>query len=175
MRYFVQQVGEMGPPPLVQAILSTVRTVQVPACGRSGPMTTSLFEVTEEQARAYISATCPAAWMRCWNHPTVTPSATRTASGFPLIAHGAINTASPGIPVALSQPTSEVSMSGSIGAASHYPPDHDHARRSANPGNDARFGHWQQASTLELGPLPSAVPCARLHAKHIFREWGLGN
>jgi len=66
-------------------------------------------------------------------------------------------------------------MSGSIGAASHYPPDHDHARRSANPGNDARFGHWQQASTLELGPLPSAVPCARLHAKHIFREWGLGH
>jgi anti-sigma regulatory factor (Ser/Thr protein kinase) len=62
-------------------------------------------------------------------------------------------------------------MSGSIGAASNYPPAHDHAGHSAHP----RFGHWHLASRLELGPLPSAVPCARLHAKHIFREWGLAH
>jgi serine/threonine-protein kinase RsbW len=28
-------------------------------------------------------------------------------------------------------------------------------------------------SFLELAPLPSAVPCARLHATQILREWGL--
>jgi anti-sigma regulatory factor (Ser/Thr protein kinase) len=28
-------------------------------------------------------------------------------------------------------------------------------------------------SVLELGPLPSAVPCARLHARAIMREWDL--
>jgi anti-sigma regulatory factor (Ser/Thr protein kinase) len=29
-------------------------------------------------------------------------------------------------------------------------------------------------SRLELGPLPSAVPCARLHTKVILCEWDLG-
>jgi anti-sigma regulatory factor (Ser/Thr protein kinase) len=29
-------------------------------------------------------------------------------------------------------------------------------------------------SCLELGPLPSAVPCARLHTKVILQEWDLG-
>ena len=28
-------------------------------------------------------------------------------------------------------------------------------------------------SFLELAPLPSAVPCARLHAGHVLHEWGL--
>jgi anti-sigma regulatory factor (Ser/Thr protein kinase) len=28
-------------------------------------------------------------------------------------------------------------------------------------------------SYLELGALPTAVPCARLHARHVLREWGL--
>jgi anti-sigma regulatory factor (Ser/Thr protein kinase) len=28
-------------------------------------------------------------------------------------------------------------------------------------------------SFLELAPLPSAVPCARLHAVHVLREWNL--
>jgi len=28
-------------------------------------------------------------------------------------------------------------------------------------------------SYLELGALPGAVPCARLHAKHVAWEWGL--
>jgi len=26
---------------------------------------------------------------------------------------------------------------------------------------------------LDLAPLPNAVPCARLHVKHVPREWGL--
>jgi anti-sigma regulatory factor (Ser/Thr protein kinase) len=66
-------------------------------------------------------------------------------------------------------------MSGSTSAASSYPTRSDHAWPSANPGNSAGFGHWRLASRLELGPLPSAVPCARLHAKHIFREWNLAH
>jgi len=61
-------------------------------------------------------------------------------------------------------------MSGSIGAASKY-----QAGRSAHPGPGSGFGHWRLTSKLELSPLPSAVPCARLHAKHIFREWGLAH
>jgi anti-sigma regulatory factor (Ser/Thr protein kinase) len=66
-------------------------------------------------------------------------------------------------------------MSGSISAASSYPTSLGHAWQSANPGTNADFGHWRLASRLELGALPSAVPCARLHAKHIFREWNLAH
>lgn len=32
---------------------------------------------------------------------------------------------------------------------------------------------WPLRSYLELGALPGAVPCARLHAKHVLWEWGL--
>lgn len=32
---------------------------------------------------------------------------------------------------------------------------------------------WPFRSYLELGALPGAVPCARLHAKHVLWEWGL--
>lgn len=32
---------------------------------------------------------------------------------------------------------------------------------------------WPLRSYLELGALPSAVPCARLHTKHLLWEWGL--
>jgi anti-sigma regulatory factor (Ser/Thr protein kinase) len=32
---------------------------------------------------------------------------------------------------------------------------------------------WPLASSLELGALPTAVPCARLHAKHLAWEWRL--
>lgn len=59
-------------------------------------------------------------------------------------------------------------MSGSAGAASNY-----QAGRSAGPCPDSHRGHWRLASKLALGPLPSAVPCARLHAKNILREWDL--
>jgi hypothetical protein len=31
---------------------------------------------------------------------------------------------------------------------------------------------WPLRSHLELGALSSAVPCARLHAKHVLWEWG---
>ena len=32
---------------------------------------------------------------------------------------------------------------------------------------------WPLRSYLELGPLPGAVPCARLHARHLLWEWRL--
>jgi hypothetical protein len=32
---------------------------------------------------------------------------------------------------------------------------------------------WPVRDFLELGALPGAVPCARLHARHILWEWAL--
>jgi anti-sigma regulatory factor (Ser/Thr protein kinase) len=32
---------------------------------------------------------------------------------------------------------------------------------------------WPLCSYLELGALPTAVACARLHARHLMWEWGL--
>lgn len=32
---------------------------------------------------------------------------------------------------------------------------------------------WPLSNCLELGALPTAVPCARLHARHLAWEWGL--
>jgi anti-sigma regulatory factor (Ser/Thr protein kinase) len=34
-------------------------------------------------------------------------------------------------------------------------------------------GHWPLRSFLELGALPGAVPCARLHTRQLAWEWGL--
>ncbi len=35
------------------------------------------------------------------------------------------------------------------------------------------FGGWPLRTFLELAALPGAVPCARLHARHVVWEWGL--
>jgi anti-sigma regulatory factor (Ser/Thr protein kinase) len=43
--------------------------------------------------------------------------------------------------------------------------------RVSGPALPAR---WPRQSFLELGALPSAVPCARLHAIAVVREWGMG-
>lgn len=37
----------------------------------------------------------------------------------------------------------------------------------------ASANEWPLHDFLELGALPSAVPCARLHARHLLREWAL--
>ena len=34
-------------------------------------------------------------------------------------------------------------------------------------------GEWPLQDFLELGALPGAVPCARLHARQVIWEWGL--
>jgi anti-sigma regulatory factor (Ser/Thr protein kinase) len=35
------------------------------------------------------------------------------------------------------------------------------------------IGEWPLQDSLELGALPDAVPCARLHTRQILWEWGL--
>jgi anti-sigma regulatory factor (Ser/Thr protein kinase) len=44
---------------------------------------------------------------------------------------------------------------------------------AAMRGPDVTPTDWPLRSYLELGALPSAVPCARLHAKHVLWEWQL--
>jgi len=34
-------------------------------------------------------------------------------------------------------------------------------------------GEWPLRDFIELGPLPGAVPCARLHSRQLMWEWGL--
>ena len=44
----------------------------------------------------------------------------------------------------------------------------------ADPARSAPFAaQWPYRSFLELGALAGAVPCARLHARLVLREWGL--
>ena len=47
------------------------------------------------------------------------------------------------------------------------------ADQVSDPGYPAGADPWPLRSYLELGALPTAVPCARLHARHLLREWGL--
>jgi len=51
-------------------------------------------------------------------------------------------------------------MSGGRGAGTCCPPS----------GPDTVSG-WPLASKLEFGPLSGAVPCARLHIRHVLWEW----
>ena len=68
-------------------------------------------------------------------------------------------------------------MSGGAGAVGNCPPALRH-----RPGEQAERGSSAGTalpsrpltSRLPLGPLPSAVPCARLHTRLILTEWGLG-
>jgi anti-sigma regulatory factor (Ser/Thr protein kinase) len=66
-------------------------------------------------------------------------------------------------------------MSGT-GAVGNCPPVLRHrperaAERDSSTGT--AFQRWPLASRLPLGSLPSAVPCARLHARLILQEWNL--
>ncbi len=36
-------------------------------------------------------------------------------------------------------------------------------------------GTWRRRTHLELGALRGAVPCARLHTRHVMWEWGLSD
>lgn len=38
---------------------------------------------------------------------------------------------------------------------------------------DVTLTGWPRQDSLELGPFPGAVPCARLHTRHVLWEWGL--
>ncbi len=41
------------------------------------------------------------------------------------------------------------------------------------PSGPGVAGQWPLRSFLELGALPGAVPCARLHARELMWEWAL--
>lgn len=45
--------------------------------------------------------------------------------------------------------------------------------RQASSSGAADEPETLRKSILELASLPNAVPCARLHARHVLREWGL--
>jgi hypothetical protein len=47
------------------------------------------------------------------------------------------------------------------------------AQRSPEPRKQDTADGWPLRSYLQLGTLPGAVPCARLHAKLVLWEWGL--
>jgi anti-sigma regulatory factor (Ser/Thr protein kinase) len=48
-------------------------------------------------------------------------------------------------------------------------------RRQAVPASSTPpHGTWPLRTHLALGVLPTAVPCARLHARHLLRDWNLG-
>jgi anti-sigma regulatory factor (Ser/Thr protein kinase) len=55
--------------------------------------------------------------------------------------------------------------------------DRDYSRssslRSLEPRKRDKADGWPLRSYLQLGALPGAVPCARLHAKLVLWEWGL--
>jgi anti-sigma regulatory factor (Ser/Thr protein kinase) len=61
-------------------------------------------------------------------------------------------------------------------AAGQAAPRHHGRPPAARPGaaRAAPFAaQWPYRSFLELGALPGAVPCARLHARLVLAEWGL--
>lgn len=61
-------------------------------------------------------------------------------------------------------------------AGSHQVGDPEHGSGVGPASNHEKqrrqMNDWPLRSYLELGALPSAVPCARLHAKHVLWEWG---
>jgi anti-sigma regulatory factor (Ser/Thr protein kinase) len=57
-----------------------------------------------------------------------------------------------------------------------YPPTYDLEHGSGvGPAHVADTAYWPLQSHLELGAFPSAVPSARLHARFVVAEWGLGS
>jgi hypothetical protein len=62
-------------------------------------------------------------------------------------------------------------------AASRQPVPGQHRLPTVTMADAARFApfaaRWPLRTFLELGALPGAVPCARLHARNVLAEWGL--
>jgi len=76
-------------------------------------------------------------------------------------------------------------MCGTIGTARHASAGGHASHAVCQPGSTVRIppladpqgtdvtGRWPLQSFLELGALPSAVPCARLHTRHVLWDWGV--
>ena len=56
--------------------------------------------------------------------------------------------------------------------ARHEQAGDEQARGERAQDGQARLAQWPLQSWLELGALPGAVPCARLHARLVLTEWG---
>jgi anti-sigma regulatory factor (Ser/Thr protein kinase) len=54
------------------------------------------------------------------------------------------------------------------GPGDAQPPTPPRPPQGPSPADD-----WPLQDFIELGPLPGAVPCARLHTRLLLREWGL--
>jgi anti-sigma regulatory factor (Ser/Thr protein kinase) len=52
---------------------------------------------------------------------------------------------------------------------------HSEPGSGVGPASRVNTSDWPLQSHLELGALPSAVPSARLHARHVVAEWGLAS
>ena len=69
---------------------------------------------------------------------------------------------------------SSAAWPGSCLAVSHLEPGSGVVLVPVSAGGAAVTAYsWPLCSYLELGALPTAVPCARLHARHLVWEWGL--
>ena|ERR1035438_767306 len=70
----------------------------------------------------------------------------------------------------------EVLVSGCARFAGSPESPGNYGRSSAGTGGVARIApfaaRWPCQSFLELGALPGAAPCARLHARQVLWEWG---
>jgi anti-sigma regulatory factor (Ser/Thr protein kinase) len=61
------------------------------------------------------------------------------------------------------------------GSGSAVPgPEHGSGVGPASNQTEAAANTWPLSSSLMLGALPTAVGCARLHARSVMGEWGLG-
>lgn len=85
-------------------------------------------------------------------------SAWRSPIGYPWPAAGGLQRTRPG----LGEPVRELPWRD-------VPP----AVPSLHRTREAGAGEWPKRSFLELGALPGAIPCARLHARQLTWEWGL--
>lgn len=62
----------------------------------------------------------------------------------------------------------------SFAATTEPPRDYAAPQTVALATMPVRDRHWPLHSYLELGALPAAVPCARLHARQVLWEWRIG-
>jgi len=85
-------------------------------------------------------------------------SASRSPIGYPWPAAGGLQRIGTGLP----EPVRELPWRDALFAVP-----------SLRLEGEVSAGEWPKRSFLELGALPSAVPCARLHARQLTWEWGL--
>jgi len=60
-----------------------------------------------------------------------------------------------------------------VDGTARQPPSAARIPPLADPQGNDLTGRWPLRSFLELGALPGAVPCARLHTRQLLWEWGL--